>query len=138
MNNDVFFIILGIVFVLLPCLGVFDKQKQNLKKHGKSVTATVINYEKVSSGDGYNWEPVLEYEVNGTKFWRRGNGHIIQIYEIGQRIELIYEENNPNNFMIDTVRERNSEIGMTVLFIVIGVGLLVWPLFLRDAIGVFH
>ena len=115
-------LIVGIVFV---GVGIFlYTHGAHLKKVCTSSNqATVVDFEQDidNESNSITYYPIVEYEVNGKKYNSRySTGDTTHKYSVGQKITILYNPDNPNEYYIEG--DNSDNIGA---YICIGVGGLV-------------
>lgn len=75
-----------------------------LKRDGSSVSGVVVALEKSADTDGgVTYAPVIKYEVDGrTHTFTSSNSSDPPSYEVGERVELLYDAADPSEARIDS------------------------------------
>lgn len=104
------FLFPAIFAALLTYFGIKGINKRlAMKKHGKEITATVVGFnERETIRNGRTWlahHALLQYEVNGHMRqieapWGNVNHRTQPHYQIGDEVKVVYDERNPNVYLI--------------------------------------
>ncbi len=116
------FLLIGVVFILvgLMIFRVYKHKKEVCTSLTDAIVVDMhINISTDSDGThSKTYAPVLEYNVSGYSYRNFEGTHSGTFeYEIGQHIELLYNPDNPDEFIIDN---DNSSKTMAVIFICVG------------------
>jgi uncharacterized membrane protein len=98
-------IIVVVVSLVFITIGVFLlKSNIELANNGIKTEASVIDYRRDMSGKSVIYKPVVEFTLtNGETFQTISDtGSSGRPYNIGQKIGIIYMEDDPDNFVIDS------------------------------------
>ena len=99
------------LFLMGFCLwGVYAANTAyRLEQNGEVVQGEVVRLEESSSTEGgcCVYSPVIEFEVNGQAYsFESSNASYPPAYEVGERVEIIYDPANPNTAQINKWHER--------------------------------
>lgn len=109
-----------------------------LTRYGLRTEGTVIDLEKSGSGKKSTYMPEIEFTTDTgqkvTYVYRSGSNP--PAYSIGQRVNIIYSKDNPENFIIGT----NSSFVFPIVLILAGAVLVlcVIAVFAKRLIALFH
>jgi hypothetical protein len=109
-----------------------------VEEHGLRTKGTVIDLEKNGSGKKSTYMPKIEFITDtGQKVmyvYRSGSNP--PAYSIGQRVNIIYSKDNPENFIIGS----NSSFVFPIVLILAGAVLVlcVIAVLAKKLIAVFH
>jgi len=104
---------------------LFNKQLKDKKKNTAEGAAEVISYyteisHSSKGGRSTVHYPIIRYEVNGQWYEHRSSsGRGSKPYEIGTLIRIMYDPEDPNNFII---YGDNTSYILGIVFMAIGVG----------------
>lgn len=133
MKNKIFIMIFGIIFLAVGIF-VLVNGGNMAKKCTEPITAEVINIEKSESTDedgftSYTYTPIVEYTVGDkTVAKSSGKGASAPEYQIGDKIDLLYNPNNVEEFII---AGDNSYKIIGIVGIVVGALVLIAGIFKR-------
>lgn len=104
MVTAVFALVTAVMLVAIVVLFVSENRKKS--RCTRPVVATVIDYEERWSRDrdgysSYTYYPVISYYVNGQEYCSAADyGTNPPVYELGDRVDILYNQNNPTEFYI--------------------------------------
>jgi len=123
----------GILFIAFGSL-FFAFQAGEAKRCTQEATATLVEYAEETSkdSDGHystSYFPIVSYKAGGKTITTQDNsGSGAQPYEIGEKIAIKYDPDNPESFLI--VGD-NSAVKAGLIGVVIGVALIIFELLMK-------
>jgi hypothetical protein len=101
--------IIGVILFSVTAYLIVDDYQ--FSKHAVSVQGEVIEYyeyETYSEEDGSSksYSPVFRYEINGQTHTTRGRGSDSPGYALGEKINILADQTNPERVLPDTFRDR--------------------------------
>jgi hypothetical protein len=118
---SVLFIIIGITTLISA---YFNKKKANrLKKNGLTTKGEVVGIGLYSDSDNDDfYYPVVKFKtIDGLFIKDKSKTFFRDRLDIGQIVEIVYDNENPNNFVINGNFEEEQSYAITI---VVGIGLL--------------
>ncbi len=117
------FIFLLIMSVVFSLIGIsFLSSNLDMVKNGTYTKATIIEMVKHISSKSTTYFPVVEYETSTGEMIRiqssTGSGSNPNAYKPGEKVNIIYSESDPNNFIFDKFFDK---YGFPVIFIFAGI-----------------
>ena len=119
--------IIGIVFIVIGLI-IFLIDVINKVKCKEMVKGTVVDIYKITSisgngGKRRTYYPIYQYNVDGTVYMKKSsNGSIFCRYQIGDEVKIKYNPKNPNRYY---VKGKITNIVMSIIWIVLGVGMII-------------
>lgn len=83
----------------------FGWRGYTLTSTGGETTGRVVSLEESSDGEGgcCVYSPVIEYEANGSTYsFESMNASSPPVYAVGQRVEIVYNSDNPSDAAINS------------------------------------
>ncbi len=130
MTPNIGVLIVGIIFAGVGGLMVFNYIKAK-KACTMSTPGEVIAYNsRVSHSRGHStlvYHPVFRYYVNGQWYEKEyGLGKNTFDYQIGQTVEILYDPNNPDTYL---VAGEKQDPAFSFICLIIGIGVIVLSFF---------
>jgi len=124
-------LLVGIVFLTVGII-MLTKQLKSKKHNTATASATVVAYEEqvshdADTGRSVSYFPVMRYWAGGIWQEKRSDvGRGRKLYEIGQVLDVLYDPEHPENFII--AGDKSTAI-VSVVIIIVGLGVCVLSLF---------
>lgn len=121
-RKPVFYLVL-VLIALLPL-----SKKAELLIFGKRTTGTVVDYGIIDSNNAVKFRgqmnvSMISYTVDGTEYLAASSMNVV--YDIGKKVTIIYDKDDPNHSSLLTFTSLYSGYGM----ILAGFVLLIWMAF---------
>ena len=107
-------------------VGVFFSTNRLKKACTESAEGTVIRYEARGTNRGRSYFMTFSYTVNDVKYVQTNSGDAFRKHKEGDKIQVYYNPDNPDQFYIKEI----SSFLLSFVFVLFGVGLMVFSLFL--------
>ena len=104
-NTEVKEIILILIISIFILVAIREYRKVNLfHKNGKQTTGKIIGNKEEEGIDGIYFHPIIEFETtNGEIFQGKApNGREYKKYKLNDLVELVYEIENPTDFVLSS------------------------------------
>lgn len=111
-NGRKFILIITVIgLILLAAAGYMIVTDYQFSKHALSVQGEVIEYTEYESyseeeGTSKSYSPVFRYEINGQTLTTKGKGSDSPNLAIGEKINILVDQTNPEIVLPDTFRDR--------------------------------
>lgn len=113
-------VLFGLAFLVIS--GVMVVTNLRLKRRGHRTTGVVAEVERLPGTSGGTYWPVLEFQTDRGQDVRtraKVNGKP----QVGRRVRILYDPDNPNSAEIDTIWGRGTIV--SGVFAVVGIFLIV-------------
>lgn len=78
-----------------------------LETTGVVTEGTVIGLDESNSDGSTAYDPIVEFSVDGQTYtFESGNASSPPAYDVGERVEVLYDPNDPNTAQINKISER--------------------------------
>ena len=112
-----------VVFGGLVVLRIGYKTKV-LYTSGKKTKGKIVDHKEVRNTLAKVYVPIIEFEVNKTKYRTLSNNEVSKECKIGEKVEVIYDEKNPYDSMALVNASKYKE------FIIGGIGCIIFAILL--------
>jgi len=124
-------LLIGIFFFAIGVLLLVKEIKKKKNSTSAALAEVASYFTSVSSdedgGETYSYFPVMRYYIAGKCYEQKSDtGSGKKKYEIGQKVNILYNPDNPNEFMIEG--DKNTFIA-AVIGIILGLGAIILSFF---------
>lgn len=91
------------IIIFITSLFLFKKSIDFIR-NGNRTTATVIELEKISDGEGTTYKPIFKFKTftNQEIIYKHHSSSSPASFDIGEEVSIVYNTDNPNNAKILT------------------------------------